>query len=108
AQSLRLRLGAGPGRLGKTDAHVHPGVAQREGVGVPLAAVTDDRDRTVLDQAQFSGVVVVHRGHVKCFSLGVGAAHFWGGLERSLRILGEVWYVWRQTLGRFGTPSPKP
>src|SRR5699024_3704902 len=81
---------------------------QREGVGVPLAAVADNRDRTVLDQAQLSGVVVVHRGHVKCFSLGVGAAHFWGGLERSLRILGEVWYVWRQTLGRFGTPSPKP
>src|SRR5262249_15137393 len=53
---LRLRprraVGAQP------DAHVHTAAAQVEGMGVPLAAVADDRDLLALQRIQ-GGVLVV-------------------------------------------------
>jgi hypothetical protein len=39
------------------------GVAQREGVGVTLAAVSDDGDVLALDEGEVGVVVVEHLGH---------------------------------------------
>ena len=63
AQALGLGLGAGLRALGEPDAHVDPGVAQVQRVGVALAAVSDDRDLAVLDDGQVGVVVVEHLGH---------------------------------------------
>ena len=72
AQALGLGLGAGPRPLGETDAHVDPGVAQVQRVGVALAAVADDRDLAALDDGQVGVVVVEHLGHRVGLSLGGG------------------------------------
>jgi hypothetical protein len=45
--------------LGQADPHVDAGVAQRERVRVPLAAVPDHRDLAALDDRQIGVVVVV-------------------------------------------------
>src|SRR5690606_21701956 len=63
AQALLLGLGLGLGALVQTDAHVDAGVAQRQGVGVALAAVTDDRDLAALDDGQVGVGVVEQLGH---------------------------------------------
>src|SRR3712207_6906390 len=58
SQALGLCLGPALGALGEADADVHAGVAQRQRVGVALAAVAQDGDGAPLDDRQV-GVVVV-------------------------------------------------
>ena len=63
AQALGLGLGARLRALEQTDSDVDAGVTQREGVGVALAAVAEDRDVLALDHGQVGVVVVEHLGH---------------------------------------------
>ena len=58
-----LGLGAGLRLLRQADPYVDPGVAQRQRMGVALAAVAEDRDILALDQGQVGVVVVEHLGH---------------------------------------------
>ena len=90
AQALGLGLGAGLRALGEPDAHVDPGVAQVQRVGVALAAVSDDRDLAALDDGQVGVVVVEHLGHRVGLSLcGVVVLRSWtvcgaAGLARAV------------------------
>ena len=51
------------GSLGQPDAHVDAGVAERERVRVPLAAVPEDGDVPALDHGQVGAVVVENLCH---------------------------------------------
>ena len=63
AQALGLGLGARLRPLGQPDADVDAGVAQRQRVGVALAAVAEHRDVLALDQGEVGVVVVEHLSH---------------------------------------------
>ena len=65
-QPLRVGPLAALGALGQADPDVDAGVAQRQRVGVPLAAVAEDRHVAALDHGQVGVVVVVELGHVSC------------------------------------------
>ena len=69
-QAFRLGLGAALAALRQPDADVDPGVAQRERVGVPLAAVAEHGHVLALDQGQVGVVVVEHVSHWKAPSFG--------------------------------------
>ncbi len=63
AQAGLLRLGTGLRALQEADTDVHARVAQRQRVGVALAAVADDRDLAALDDGQVGVVFVEQLGH---------------------------------------------
>ena len=68
-QALRLGLGPAAAALGQADAYVDPGVAQRQGVGVTLAAEAQDGDVSALDHRQVGVGVVEHLSWHWWFSL---------------------------------------
>src|SRR5450755_1866736 len=82
AQALRLRLAPALGALEQPDAHVNSGIAKRQRVRVPLAAVSEHGDVAVLDDRQV-GVVVVEdlnrhgRALLSSVSLLDGVTLFW-------------------------------
>ena len=51
------------GAFGQADPHVHAGIAERERVRVPLAAVPEDGDVPALDDGQVGAVVVENLCH---------------------------------------------
>jgi hypothetical protein len=63
AQAVVGGLLAALGSLGQPDAHVHAGVAERERVRVPLAAVPEDGHVPALDHGQVGAVVVENLCH---------------------------------------------
>ena len=63
AQPLGLGLLAALRALGQSDAYVDTGVAQRQRVRVPLAAVAEHGHVLALDQGQVGVVVVEHLSH---------------------------------------------
>ena len=63
AQAVVGGLLAALGSLGQPDAHVHAGVAERERVCVPLAAVPEDGHVPALDHGQVGAVVVENLCH---------------------------------------------
>ena len=74
AQPLGFSLSNRRGTLAQTDPHVNAGVTQVEGMGMPLGAVTNDGNLTVLDDGQVGVIVVVDLCHgvfisLLCFGL---------------------------------------
>jgi hypothetical protein len=63
AQALVLGLAAALRAFGEADAYVDPGVAQRQGVGVPLAAVAQDGDVPSLHDREVGIVVIEQLSH---------------------------------------------
>ena len=63
AQPFLLGDGAALRALGEADADVDAGIAKRERVRVPLAAVANDRDAAAGQAGEVGVGVVVERGH---------------------------------------------
>ena len=52
-----------PAAFAKTNSHFHAGIAQVLGMGMALAAITDDGDLLALDQADISiGIIINAHG----------------------------------------------